>query len=275
MYTISKVKCIGCGLCIKDCPFSLIGLDENNKASFLDTAACNQCGHCFAVCPNEAIETDDFDMTEVQPIDKESSSLTPEQLLSHIKTRRSVRQFTNRTVDRDSLAQIVEAGRYSPTGMNVQDVTFTVVTENLDKVKELTYETLNQMGTYILGYPTKETEGMQEFAKLWVEQCKLFKETNGEKDFIFRNAKALIVASSAQSINGTIASSNMELMVHALGLGGYFNYFFVMAANENEEIRKLLQIERDKTVACCLSIGYPNVSYKRTAPRKPANIKWI
>jgi len=274
MFTISKDKCIGCGLCVKECPFSQIKLDENNKAENMNTN-CMDCGHCFAVCPNDAITAHNYDLTQVTPIEKESTALKSEDLLNLIKTRRSVRQFSDKAIEKELLEQIIEAGRYSATGCNAQDVTFSVVTENLDKLKKLTYETLNEMATYILGYPTKENEAQQHFAGIWKESYKAYTESNGANDPIFHHAKALIVTSSYYETNAAIAASNMELMIHTLGLGGFYNGFFINAANESDEIKELLQLERGKKVVASLAFGYPNVTYRCTVPRKPANTKWL
>ena len=67
----------------------------------------------------------------------------------------------------------------------------------------------------------------------------------------------------------------MELMTDALGLGTFFSGFFVVASQDNKEILDLLGIEDSKQIATCLVIGYPDVKYQRTAPRKDAEINWI
>lgn len=76
------------------------------------------------------------------------------------------------------------------------------------------------------------------------------------------------------TINATLASSNMELITNSLGLGTFFSEFFTMAAQRNEKIRELLELEGNKEIITCMVIGYPNVKYSRTVPRKSANISW-
>lgn len=49
-----KVACIGCGLCVKQCEFEAIKL-ENNLAK-IDPAKCTLCGKCAEKCPKKCIE---------------------------------------------------------------------------------------------------------------------------------------------------------------------------------------------------------------------------
>ena len=67
---ISKVdtdKCIGCGICIKECPFQAIVEEEiegDKKARVID-AACMGCGVCAGACPTGAIEAFGFTTEQI------------------------------------------------------------------------------------------------------------------------------------------------------------------------------------------------------------------
>ena len=67
----------------------------------------------------------------------------------------------------------------------------------------------------------------------------------------------------------------MELMTDALGLGTFFSGFLLVASQDNKEILDLLGIKDGKQIISCLVIGYPDVKYQRTVPRKEANINWL
>ena len=101
-----------------------------------------------------------------------------------------------------------------------------------------------------------------------------YKENPKMNDKLFFNAPALILVVSDSQVNAALASSNMELMTNAQGLGTFFSGFFAMAAQGNEKIRELLGLEGNKEIVTCMVIGYPNVKYVRTVPRKDASISW-
>lgn len=66
----------------------------------------------------------------------------------------------------------------------------------------------------------------------------------------------------------------MELMTNALGLGTSFSGFLVRAAQDNEKITNFLGVKQGKKIVTCMVIGYPDVKYFRTVPRKEADISW-
>ncbi len=67
----------------------------------------------------------------------------------------------------------------------------------------------------------------------------------------------------------------MELMTDALGLGTFFSGFLQIASQDNKDIMDLLEIKDNKKIVTCMVLGYPDVMYRRTTPRKDANITWI
>jgi len=272
MMIVNEEKCIGCGLCVKDCfPKDIELIDKKAK---INNVTCFKCGHCIAVCPTDAVTTDEFDMSEVIEYDKEKFQVDPNNLLNFIKFRRSIRQFKDKEVEEEKLSKIIEAGRFTETAANMQDVSYIVVREGLQELRRLTLETLNDIGNKILSNITPENIIYVKYAKLWVKMYEKYKENPDKEDELFFNAPAVIVVTANFQINGVLASSNMELMTNALDLGVLFSGFFVRAAEGNKKIRELLGIKEGKEVATCMIIGYPDIKYKRTVPRKSPKISW-
>lgn len=272
MFKVDKEKCIGCGLCIKDC--FVRDIEMIDKKAYIKNETCMKCGHCVAVCPKEAISTDEYNMDDVKNYNKEEFAIDADTLLNFIKFRRSVRQFKDKDVECEKLAKIIEAGRFTQTGGNLQNVSYIVVKESIDELKSMIIETLKNLGDYVLANKTPENMKIERYAKMWLKMHSDYMENPKKSDMLFCNAPAVILVVSDSDVNGALASSNMELMTNALGLGTFFSGFLVRAAQANKGIMDYLGIEDGKKIVTCMVIGYPDVKYSRTVPRKDANITW-
>lgn len=273
MFFVDRKTCIACQQCIKDCPARVISL-EAGKAE-IHNQGCIKCGHCIAICPVKAVATDDYDMEEVLPYDKEAFTIEADRLMNFIKFRRSVRRFKKTSIDKETLMKVIEAGRYTQTSTNSQDVSYTVLTDKLDEIKTMIYTSLKAKGEYLLATMTPQTQHLSRYANLWVNGYDQFVKDPAKNDWIFFHAPAVILVTSPTPINGGLASSNMELMADALGLGTFFSGFFLYAVKDNEELLHLLGIKDGSQIISCMVIGYPDVKYQRTVPRKEAQIHWM
>ena len=272
MFFVDREKCIACMQCIKDCPTADIILKDGK--AHVKNEACIKCGHCIAICPVEAVATNDYDMNEVKPYDEASFKIEPERLLNFIKCRRSVRRFSKKAVEKKKLEAIIEAGRFTQTGTNRQDVSYIVIEEEMSKIKDMTYDVLKQKGEYILQHLSPETAHLERYARAWVKMHEAYYSDKEKYDRLFCHAPAAILVVSSDITDGCLASSNMELMTDALGLGTYFNGFFQVAVKDNPTLIKALGIPEGKQLVSCMVLGYPAVTYKRTVPRKKPEIVW-
>jgi len=269
---VNSEKCVGCGLCVKDCFPGCIELVDG-KAK-INNATCMKCGHCIAICPKEAVSTDEYNMDEVKEYNEAEFKVESDNLLNFIKFRRSIRQFKEKDVETEKLLKIIEAGRFTQTATNAQNVSYIVVKDNIEQLKEMILENLKNRGEEILKNLNPQTLRFKRYAQMWIRMYNKYKENPKMNDKLFFNAPALILVVSDSPINGGLASSNMELMTNAQGLGTFFSGFFTLAAQGDEKIRTILGLEENKEIVTCMVIGYPNVKFARTAPRKDAIVSW-
>lgn len=250
---INPEACIGCGLCQQDCPASNIRV-ENQKARIL-TQECIMCGHCAAVCPKAAVSLTGFG-NPPEEIGR-PTLLDPDTLLNAVKTRRSIRQFTNQTVSPEILRQIIEAGRLTPTGGNAQDVSFIVLNKEIDRFEKIA------VGLFRRLLPLMKLVNP------------MARRTVIDDHFFFKSAPAAIVISSKDEVNGALAAANMELMAEACGLGVLYSGFFSMAANRSGSLRRMLGLNRGEKAVTTLVLGYSAVKYRRTVQKESAAVRYL
>jgi nitroreductase len=57
-------------------------------------------------------------------------------VIANIKTRRSVREYLDTPLSEETIKKVIDAGRYAPTGLNLQPWRFVVV-QNKEMLKKL------------------------------------------------------------------------------------------------------------------------------------------
>ena len=271
MFNVNVDKCIGCTKCVNDCIVQ--DIEMINGKAHVKNESCIKCGHCVAVCPKEAVSTDEYNMEEVLDYNKETFSLDADNLLNFIKFRRSVRNFKKKDIEKEKLLKVLEAGRFTQTGSNAQDVQFIVIQDKIQELRKIVLEALDNSAKIML--ENDSMSAYHKYANMFIEMHSKFIENPNGEDRLFFKAPAIIITASNYAVNAALASTNMELMVNALGLGTYYSGFLAKAAESDKRINEFLGIEEGKTLSTCMIIGYPNVKYLRTAPRREANISWL
>lgn len=271
--TVNKGKCIGCGLCVRDCLRNTIFIREG-KAE-IAVSGCIKCGHCIAVCPQDAvslgsIENMQWDSGGSGP--KRGSAPDPEVFLNFLKFRRSIRQYKKHEIEPEKMEAIIEAGRYSPTAGNRQKNRFIILKENIEQVRKAAIETLR----HAAADESKYLGEREIYRKSWARMYDDYAE--GRRDGLFFNAPAVILIVSDENnhyaeIDGGIAASRMELQANALGLGVCYIGFLNTAMEFDGRIKEMAGLKEDEKLAVAFVTGYADVEYQRPAPRKPANVR--
>lgn len=176
------------------------------------------------------------------------------EMLSFIKSRRSTRKFKDMPILKENLEQILEAGRYAPSGGNNQTTHFLVVQnkEVLAKLAELAVQEFSKMEV------TPDTYKSLANA---INNSK--KNGNG---YVFHyHPAALIITANKKNYGNNMADcscalENMMLMTNALDLGSvWINQLRWL--NESPVLVEYLQslgMAEDERVYGALAVGYPD-----------------
>ena len=180
--------------------------------------------------------------------------LDPEILLAQIKSRRSMRHFTDQEIAPEDIEKIIEAGRFTPTAKNMQGISYVILKDNIDEYERIAVSILRRIKR--IAYP-------------FIGRYRHFQITD---NFFFKGAPVAIVIKANDVIDGALAASLIELMAQSLGLGVLYSGFFTYAARISGKLkRKLSLAPRDKIVTT-LVLGHPDVVYRRTAQRESARV---
>ena len=243
---INEEKCIGCSLCVNDCPGACLYL-ENGKAHTHEFG-CIECGHCYAICPQGAVRMTNYECGD-EPV-VPMTELDSGTLLAAMRSRWTIRHFTEQPVEKEKIRQILEAGRYSPTGGNTQSVSYTILGSRQKEAEELC---LNLF---------------RKGQKIGSSMAAFLKRIDISDSFFFKGAPLVIVVSARSSVDAGLASSYMEIMAESLGLGVLYSGFFITCTRLSRKLRSLIRIPKGQKAVTCMVIGYPAVKYQRIVPRK-------
>lgn len=292
--TINADLCTGCGQCIKVCPSQTISL-VNGKAAITGDRSMN-CGHCESVCPTGAIKVDaakvDFHYHTFTAEDRwlPYGQTEPAQLDRLFRSRRSCRNYTAKPISTNMLHDLVNFGISAPSGTNSQKWTFTIIPSR-EKVIELGglvatfYGELNKKAANPLlrffarllykdrltAYYKNHYNSVQRGLRDWYLH---------QKDTLFHGATAAIIIGSRPEAScpmedALMASQNILLGAHAIGLGSCMIGFVVHAANGDARIKGNLSIPAEETVYSCIALGYPDEYYTRLIKRKKPVIRLL
>ena len=282
-------NCTGCNSCVEVCPRYLFSL-ENKKAVITNFDPCHDCGHCVAVCPVDAIihkrliiDSLDVDFPKVE------KELNYKNTLSFIRQRRSIRYFNKKKVTNEQISQLIELGRFAPTGHNARKVAYTIVKE-----REQIEDILNEMILFFKELQKKVSNPLWTILAVLAGKRKSFNQIKRNMyrinshvnhwdkgiDKVFHNASTLILIHAPKQTPApvedcNIAAQNILLGAPSLELGGTFIGYLVHSWKRSKTVKEMLDLPNSHGLHACLAIGYPKNKFKRYVPRpEPAVEVW-
>jgi nitroreductase len=189
---------------------------------------------------------------------------------SAILTRRSTRKYSQRLPKKQLIDQVIEAGRYAPSGSNSQTTHLLVFTDQgmLDELAKLVQGEFAEM---------ELTDDMYVSLKASINASR-----KGTYRFHY-DAPVLIVTANRKGYGNAIADSacvleNMMIAANALDLGScWINQLHWL--DEHEKIRAFLSqygLKEDETITGGLILGYPEggLPDRRMTERKGNPVTW-
>ncbi|MHA1960000.1 MAG: nitroreductase family protein [Candidatus Thorarchaeota archaeon] len=268
---IDKEKCNNCGLCAKDCPARLFtsGEDVHHNDPY---SVCLQCGHCIAICPEEAIQfpiegifedetyTSDPPSTVASAVKNPDSLIDYEQLHLFLASNRSMRQFKAEAIPPEVQDKLWATARFAASGGNTRSWTFV----KLDDPE--------QIRTLAKGC----AEVMMSLPGPYGVFIRSVLEKNPDEDMIFRKAPLVMVISTPtksgiEGVNTGIIGLYMQLAAQSLGIGSLWVGWAQAPLNISKDLALTIQMKGH----CwgVIAFGYPRAKYQRLPPRKPLRIK--
>lgn len=285
MIQIDETRCVGCGTCVEDCVSGTIKLVDN-KARVDEE--CFQCGHCVAICPHEAVSIPNYSDACIS-YDEATFDLPTQNVLNAIKFRRSIRRFTSDAVTYDDLHVLMDAAAHMPTAKNTQACRFVFIQDSLEQMKETVWSNLQT--AYRAG---EEAPLPREVLERFFALKSIDAQRSGAEhvcadgtgsdlvcaeragapvDFLFRNAPAVLCIQAPDPVDAGLAAAAIELAGTTRGIGVLYNGYLRRTIAGMSDVQQYLDMDLDeKPLVVCMLIGYPDVTYRRTAPRRNPSV---
>ena len=268
---VDPSSCRRCGACIETCPVSVLVPDGDGRPIPRpgEESRCVACGHCEAVCPTGALRQSL--LPPARAVRGEVlREVGPERLAEYFRSRRSIRSYLPRPVERGTLEAILEVVANSPTGVNLQRNRWVLVVDPA-VVRRLAEATVGWMKGMVAA-----KAGIA--ANLGFER--LVAEFEAGRDVVCRNAPCLAIGHTAAdhgggAIDSLVATAHMELLLPAHGLGGCWAGYLMIALGASQEIRDIVGLDGSQAVRSALMIGTPRHRFPRIPPRREPDATWI
>jgi len=267
--TIDPERCTQDGHCVAECPPQIIKLESDVPFITREMEEfCIDCGHCVAVCPAEALSLETLSPADCLPVNK-AIQLSEEQAEQFLRSRRSIRTYKDKKVDRAILQKLFDLARHAPTGSNKQPVQWLVI-ESSEDVQKIAGMVIDWMRETIKYDPELAAE--MKFERIVASH-------EAGEDRICRNAPHLAFAYADTSFSNpqtdcVIALTYLELFIPALGLGGCWGGYINRAINNWPPLQQFLDFPENTESHGVMMIGYPRYRYFRMPLRKEALVVW-
>ena len=277
--------CTGCNRCVQVCGINFFEVPGKAPRTADPVTCCIRCGHCAAICPQDAVSHTGLQDIELAPLAQRPSF---EQLMTLLQSRRSRREFTEREVSRQDIEALLKAAGQAANGLNRRNVHYTVITDP-DVLKDLSRRIGRQTAwlsrrlenplwrvffRLVWGGQYRELEPLVALLKPMAEAARQ------GRDMVLYNAPCAILIHTRRddacgNEDAVYCGADILLAAEALGLGACVIGFLTEPINRDNDLARLVGIPRGHKVHTSMVVGHPRFPYSRGISRPAPEARFL
>lgn len=285
--SIDQQQCAKDGICTRVCPKGIL-LQPGHLTipEIVHKEDCISCGQCVAVCPQGALTHSEFPKGSIHSIDR-TNVPNETQVLELLRTRRSIRAFRDKPIDKHIIEQLIEGARFAPSGHNSQSTEYMVV-ENKATLEQISQLTVNYFKFELKRFSNPFFRALvlainRPLAESAIHELPTFKKiiqkAHEGHDPVLCNAPALLIFHTRRNegfaaVNADLALQNASLLAYSLGIGNFYPGYMMACCNRTKHIETLLELPSEHKIFGALALGYPIPKFKQWIERRPAQVTW-
>jgi nitroreductase/NAD-dependent dihydropyrimidine dehydrogenase PreA subunit len=265
---VDENKCKRDGICVMECNGAIAKSPQSGLPEITPEkeAWCIQCGHCVAACPHGALSHKNIPI-ENSPAIREELRVNEKQAEQFLRSRRSIRRYQAKPVEKSKIQHLIEVARCAPTAGNSQMVEWLVLSDaaKIEKIARLTIEWLRKI------VKDPQVAAASPYLLLIVAGW------DAGFDTVLRKAPAVVIASAPkEAMNGMVdvalALSYLDLMAPASGLGTCWAGLLQGAMLNSPSIKEVVGVPANHPHHYPIMLGYPEAKYYRMPQRRTPKI---
>jgi ferredoxin len=287
LHIVDREACTGDGLCVEVCPENAIELVDE-VATTVDGRAehCIFCGQCMAVCPTGALEVRTLEPRDFEELDRVQFGY--DEFYDFLRTRRSVRVFKDKPVDREDIDRILAAAATAPMGFPPHTTEVAVIDRRdeldllLDELVTYYDSTVKAFSNPIGRAMIRLQAGAENYATLRdhiIETARFANEIyrrDGGDRYMYGAPVLMLFHANRWAIsyqeNAHLICNHAMLAAVSLGLGTTIIGIVPPVVDRSRRLRKRYGIPKDNRVLTSLIAGHPRYRYQRSIRRDLAGV---
>ncbi len=289
--TIDYSKCNGCGLCVEVCSDLEYKVIKGQVVpSGSPVFGCIACGHCMAICPENAIRIEgrELSISDIYPLEN-SIKASYSDFYSLLQRRRSIRQFKDQEVTPDNIEKILQAAQNAPMGIPPSDVNVLVINgrnKNHQFARDFSDLLITQQWlvskwfiSLMRPFWGKNTGNFFKSFLPPLVQTYIKSMKEGKNVITYDAPLALYFYGTAYSdpADPVIAATYAMLAAESLGLGTCMIggvHPFIQHGPAAEKFRQKYGIRYKTRAGLMVIMGYPKIKFKRGIHRTFAHVDY-